>query len=396
MRLLVCIATPWLLTLVVSSLAAAQETSQSPETDDITLRIVQLGHDSFAVRQAATAALMNAPPEAIGQLKDAVRSDDPEVRTRALGVLLSMARGRSDRHLLPAHRALASLADDEIPAVARRAGAALAELQEDAAQEFTRMGCMVHFNARRRVDFIAMNEAPVGDEHVARLLLLRDLEMLNLSRTRITSAGLVRLTDLPRLATLELRYTAIDNAAIGPLAHLPDLYKLNLQGAKIDDVGAAHLADLTRLKSLSVERTAITDRGLESLCNLARLETLYLGESPIAGTALAHLARLPQLKYLSLRDLDLRDEHIAALGVCTQLESLGLDETPVTSACLEHLRHLPQLRVLWLTNSQVDDAGVATLASMKSLKNLHVRGTKLTKPAVDELRKQLPGVEISY
>ena len=59
----------------------------APTADEIAAAIIQLGDDSFAVRQKATEWLWQAGPAAEPHLRAALKSTDPEVRTRAASVL---------------------------------------------------------------------------------------------------------------------------------------------------------------------------------------------------------------------------------------------------------------------------------------------------------------------
>ncbi len=76
----------WLVCAVHASLLVAQAAA-APTAGEIAAAIAQLGDDSFAVRQKATEWLWQAGPAAEPHLRAALKSTDPEVRTRAASVL---------------------------------------------------------------------------------------------------------------------------------------------------------------------------------------------------------------------------------------------------------------------------------------------------------------------
>ncbi len=67
-------------------------TPRGNRIDRIPALIVQLGHESFAVREEATAQLMSIGPAAAPSLRLAAQNSDPEIRRRAQGCLQQLAR----------------------------------------------------------------------------------------------------------------------------------------------------------------------------------------------------------------------------------------------------------------------------------------------------------------
>jgi tetratricopeptide (TPR) repeat protein len=75
------------LLLVCSAAVAAPDAAGLPATEEIARAIRELGAAEFAVRQAATDLLWKAGPAAEPALRSAMRSTDPEVRTRSAALL---------------------------------------------------------------------------------------------------------------------------------------------------------------------------------------------------------------------------------------------------------------------------------------------------------------------
>jgi hypothetical protein len=108
--------------------------------------------------------------------------------------------------------------------------------------------------------------APIADE----------LEWLNLGRTKVTDAGLAKLTGLRKLRRLYLDRTGISDAGLAHLAALKDLEYLNLYGSKVGDGAVPHLKQLSGLKKLYLWQTGVTSNGVAAL--RTALPTTYIDD----------------------------------------------------------------------------------------------------------------------
>ena len=88
---------------------------------------------------------------------------------------------------------------------------------------------------------------------------------LDVSRTRVTDAGMASVAKMTNLTRLDLNHTAVT------------------------DVGLARLASLTRLESLNLYGTAIGDAGLDRLKTLTNLRTVHLWQTRVTPEAIARL-----------------------------------------------------------------------------------------------------------
>ncbi|MFO1051477.1 MAG: c-type cytochrome domain-containing protein [Planctomycetota bacterium] len=91
------------------------------------------------------------------------------------------------------------------------------------------------------------------------------LVWLNLSRTKVTDAGLARLKRFPHLRRLNLANTAVGDAGLAALSGLSDLEYLNLYGTKVSDAGLPSLAGLKRIEKLFLWQSAATEAGATQL-----------------------------------------------------------------------------------------------------------------------------------
>lgn len=119
---------------------------------------------------------------------------------------------------------------------------------------------------------------------------------------------------------------------------------------------------------------------------------------PAADARLARLDAFPELEILDLRgkavvtDGDLR--HISRLR---HLKRLILANAKISDAGLTDLEGLDQLEQLYLSGSHVHvtDAGLKHLEGLTTLKRLSLVQTDVTENGIAELKRALPGLNIS-
>lgn len=87
----------------------------------------------------------------------------------------------------------------------------------------------------RMMSDLDLSGTSAGDESVEHIAFVgQNLRNLNLSRTKLSSAGLRTLADfVPKLETLLLSYTAIDDSAIPFMSFMPLLKYISMSGTNI-------------------------------------------------------------------------------------------------------------------------------------------------------------------
>ena len=388
-----------------------------------------LKSDEFAVRQRAMQALDSAGAEAVPLVAAAVKSNDKEVRSRAIGLLLGQACSREGERRRAARTALEELSQSLNDQAAEAALAALKMARDGAAAlataELTRLGAMVersgtpgenaglpHYNVMVRqawtggdnglalvpelgdVPFLTMENAPISDACLIHVAKLTGLTRLYVGSTHITGSSLARLAPLTRLQYLSLRQLPIDDAKLARLPPFEHLHYLGLDGTQVSDRGLRELTRYPQLQMLWLDRTRVSDAGLVHLQALPELYTLFLAGTKVGGSGLAELRHLPRLSYLSLKGNKLEQGSLKLLGQLEQLETLGLDETNVTDDQLGDLAGLSRLRKLYLTKTDITDAGLEHLQSLRNLDTLYIGETQVSSEGIDGLRKALPNCEV--
>ena len=124
-------------------------------------------------------------------------------------------------------------------------------------------------------------------------------------------------------------------------------------------------------------------------CNLS------LHGSQDLGKTLPLLKEVLGLVDLNLGGTKIKDSDLASIKGLINLDHLHLENTPVTDAGLASLKGLTKLNYLNLYGTQVTDAGLAHLKGLTNLQHLYLWQTKTTPAGVEDLRKSLPGVDIS-
>jgi hypothetical protein len=251
------------------------------------------------------------------------------------------------------------------------------------------------------------------------LMALRHLQRLKLDIYFEETALLLRLTQLPALQQLMLRY-GHSRFAVGTAAAWPQLPQLNelvvscmiglFEGdeALVDNRQQWQgildgIAASTNLTSLHLEVFIDYDADIEhvpapaaALTSLRQLQDLCINyswcgtllQSRMPDDALS-LTALTGLTHLELADAGacLSDMAAAAIaGSCKQLRQLGLEACELGSmACLDNIRHLSQLTELRLEgNAGLTQQGLMLLTGLTQLQELGVDRTEdITEGVVD-------------
>ncbi|MFN7919003.1 MAG: hypothetical protein U0Q16_02835 [Bryobacteraceae bacterium] len=185
----------------------------------------------------------------------------------------------------------------------------------------------------------------VTDADLARVGQMTALRKIDLSQTKITDAGLEHLKNLPAVRELHLHYAEyMSEDGIAHLRGWKQLEVLNLRGTRVTSKVFEHVAQMTNLRVLDLAFTQIDDEGFEHLTSLTKLERLAIGGNRLSGHCLTMLKLIP-----SLRDLD--------VGGIQRVDS-GLWGLPLSEKNLARIGELTQLRRLNFSGATLNDRGV--------------------------------------
>lgn len=127
-----------------------------------------------------------------------------------------------------------------------------------------------------------------GDAELAKLAPVAERMIdINLSRSKVTDAGLVAIAGMKNLKRLNLANTAVTDAGLDQLASLTALEYLNLVGTKVTDAALAKLEKNAALKKLYVWQTGVTKPAAEALHQKLPAIAINLGWDSEVKTAVA-------------------------------------------------------------------------------------------------------------
>ena len=121
-----------------------------------------------------------------------------------------------------------------------------------------------------------LSDLPVSDAEVRRVWRIHRLEQLDLSKTSVTSRGLVGIGALTRLDTLQLTGCAIDDTALELLAELPLLSVVGLGGTRVTADGLRHLRGHPSLMTIDLRWLDVGTAAVDHLATLPKLRTVSL------------------------------------------------------------------------------------------------------------------------
>jgi len=242
------------------------------------------------------------------------------------------------------------------------------------------------------------------------------LQSLTLHDTRIDDAGLTAVAACRALKRLQLNGTPITDAGLVHIGRLTTLEDLNLTGTRTTDAGLAHLKLLVRLKRLAFNSTAISFAGaiglfvdaqkrtlVEALAALGLASFNERGEvaaihaegTPFGDDQMGRLGRQPSLRELHLAATRVTDAGMVHVGQFADLERLYLAKCAIGDMGLSHVAHLSRLRALNLVGTRLTSAGLEHLSGLKELRTLYVTDVKLSPTAVDQLKSKLPKLTVT-
>lgn len=288
------------------------------------------------------------------------------------------------------------------------------------AQWIDDLGGSVERNAQGKVTSVSLRGTWVADTDLRRLTDYPDLEVLDLSLTHITDAGLQEIKNLTGITDFNLYFAEyVTDEGVAYIKDWKRLRRLNLHGTKASDTALEHIAGINTLESLDVGSTLMTDVGLERLTSLTNLRELRMGGNELGDAGLQALRQMPTLTYLDLSGRNgndknvwsvsmsnsglqavlalknLRELRFSCVSTSVGIEGKKLGEVStlsVTGKWLEQIKTLPKLERLKLQGcTRVDDQSVPTLISMPALREADLKGTSVTEEGAKRLRDAKPG-----
>ena len=256
------------------------------------------------------------------------------------------------------------------------------------------LGGRVSHNASGQIVEVNLRGSWINDAEMIQLSRLPQLQRLDLSHTRITDEGLLRLKSAPQIVELKLFYAElITDQGMTAIRNWKQLKRLNVRGTRISDGTLEILSRMTQLEALDIANTQISDDGFDYLITLVNLKELSLGSSRLSENAIKTLRLLPTLTYLDLggpggrRGRSMSDQAVRAIAELEDLVTLKLGHSNISNRGVETLSGLKRVEKLSLVGCRtVGDPAAASIIGWKSLRYLDVQDTGMSEAAIDSIR----------
>jgi hypothetical protein len=120
----------------------------------------------------------------------------------------------------------------------------------------------------------------------------------------LNDRDLIEIASCRSLRELAAQYATLTMPVLDALLDLPRLQSLDLEGSNINDSFAKRLSASRSLCSLDLGATQLTGKGLKYICRMRQLRSLDLWASKIIEADIELLADLPHLEYLAIGQVE--------------------------------------------------------------------------------------------
>jgi hypothetical protein len=293
-----------------------------------------------------------------------------------------------------------------------------------------------------------------ANDYVACLAGMKQLTRLSLASSMLSNHGLHDLCAMhPQLLELDISRTKVDTAgmeSLGKLARLETIRALNvtpvhfildatqeeIENAKL---GFRHIAQLPSIRRIVIDDLTITEEDVSALACNCHLEELHTGDgysSPfrvdtaaliylqeccprvVLGAAIAksmqidvkshdgwlieirqctqsQLLRIPKSQLVRLAQLSLHGARdLEFLNWLPKIERLRLVQPEFDVNQFNALRHTPTVTSLSLSDLKIDDKLADVLVAISTLKELELHGCQIENRAIHRLENATEGLKI--
>jgi hypothetical protein len=275
--------------MLCASRLPAAEASAAPSREQLATWASQLDADEFLVRETATIGLIAAGDKAIEPLRGVLQHSSLEATSRCLFVLEQIGLS-PDLDTQEAARVLLEETAARTTAVGKRAGAALAQLNEQ--------------RETQALEQLANLGAKIGREPV--INALGAIEEIPTSielgpAWHGQRRDLVRLKWLDSIQQVVLVGDTMDDQVLQLVLAMPGLESLHMYRAKLGDESLTALASRPQLHELGLYYTPITDKGFALITKAPAITRLKLYGTKITKEAVAKFMAAQPGIYMDFR-----------------------------------------------------------------------------------------------
>ncbi|TGD45079.1 hypothetical protein EEB11_00385 [Pseudotabrizicola sediminis] len=248
-----------------------------------------------------------------------------------------------------------------------------------------------HVSSLTELRYLNLGYTKITDEALANISSLVNLNHLELQNTHLTDVGLDRIVGLSELKVLVLYYTQISDDSFDVFSKLPKLSFLALSGNRVGDKGLGRITELTELRGLVLGRTQITDKGLRHISGLRGLTRLHLAQEKISDKGLIFIENLKDMSILKLDGTQITDDGLRSISKLSAMRALSLSDTKISETGLGNIAGLKALTSLFLDGAHVSD--MRPILNFQSLAEGRVRFSRIPALDYDPILKGLSAIE---
>ncbi len=175
---------------------------------------------------------------------------------------------------------------------------------------------------------------------------------------------------------------------------MTNLEYLGLAETSVSDEGLIALSALTTLRSLDLRWTGVTGRGFEWMSRMTGLEDLYLSNVPIEQGDVKFLAGLSALRVLDFGATALTDGDLAHLAD-SNIESLTVMSDLLGDEACGYIVEIASLEMIHLRFAHASSAGIEKVLQLPNLKFAVIRAPSISEDERERLCKGKPGQTIT-
>lgn len=225
------------------------------------------------------------------------------------------------------------------------------------------------------------------------------LKLIRVWGPNIKDDGLQHLKNLKQLRLVGLNDTAVTSAGLEVFKDKKELRELHLaRCTQVRDDGVAFLAACTKMQRLYLRDTGISGAALQHLVNMKDLRSLDLSECASPGpddASLAHLSGLTNLEELVLWRTTVTDAGIQHLAPLKKMKKLNLDKTKIKDGAMDIVAGFSDLEWLHIgSNFPISDDGLKKLFKNSKLKYINVTFDSFSDEVLEELKMALPECQV--
>lgn len=220
-----------------------------------------------------------------------------------------------------------------------------------------------------------LSAVTVNDKLMKKVGVLKRLEQLSLSHSKVTDNGLQYIVGMP-LVKLDLSGTSVTDRGLDYIAKVPTLYRLDLSVTKITDEGLKKLAPLKKLSIIVLSGTAVTDAGVAYLQQCKNLDRIYVGSTKVSNDFLKCVGPM-KLFAVYCENTAITGDGIKKYLKNTKLRKMSLEHCDIADEDVPAIiAAAPELQFLNVGSTKISDAGLIALARMLTLKSIRVENCR--------------------